>query len=76
MCLQHSTETLTLNHTFCGKAISITHAQFVSVALVIHHASACAVLYCRLWAALLYHTFLHYPTKGTTFGKIITGYKI
>jgi len=72
MYLQRNTVALSLNHTFCGKAVSNTHAECVSVALVIQHKSACAVLYCRLWPVFLYHIFLHYRIKGTIFGKIVT----
>jgi hypothetical protein len=31
--------------------------------------SACAVLYCHLWAVWLYHIFPHYLIKGTIFEK-------
>jgi hypothetical protein len=43
-----NTETPSRNHYYRGKAISITYAECVSVALVIQHEKACAVLYCYL----------------------------
>ena len=34
--------------------MSVTYSECVFVALVIQHASACAILYCHLWPVLLY----------------------
>jgi hypothetical protein len=41
----------------------------VSVALVIRHTNACAVVKCHLWPVWLCHIFLHYFIFDTIFGK-------
>jgi hypothetical protein len=69
MYVQRNIEVRSRNHCCRGKAINITYFECVSVALVIQHASACAVFYCHLWPVWLYHTFTDYLIKGTIFGR-------
>ena len=54
-----------LDHCCCGKAISITYSDCVSVALGIHHAICMRriiLLPCPVWP---YYSFPHYLIKGT-----------
>jgi len=55
-------EACSFNRYCCGKAISITYSECVSVALFIQHAP-----YCHLWPVRLYKIFPHYIIKGTIF---------
>jgi hypothetical protein len=57
------------NHCCCGKAISVTYSECVSVALVIQHAKSMRVLYCHLWPVRLYHILPHYLINGTILRK-------
>jgi hypothetical protein len=47
----------------------------MSVALVIQHGSACAVLYCYLWPVSFCHMFPHYLINCTIFGKKVIEHK-
>ena len=50
-----------LHYKCCrGKAMSITHSEYVSLVSVIQHALRMRLLYCHLWSVWLYHTCPHY----------------
>jgi hypothetical protein len=53
---------LSRNHDGCGKAISITYSECVSVALVIQPSKGFAVFYRHLWPVSLYLIFPLYQT--------------
>jgi hypothetical protein len=76
MYISRNAEALPRTHSCRGKAISITHSECVSAALLSSMQSACAVLYSHIWLVRLYSIFPHYLIKGTTFGKKFTGHKI
>jgi hypothetical protein len=75
MHYKHNIEARLCNHCCRGRAISITYCEYVFVALVIQHAKPCAVLYCHLWPAWLYHVFLHYLINDTIFGRNLSNIK-
>jgi len=52
------------NHCCSGKTITITYSERVSVALIIHYASASAVLYCYYVVSLVFQIF---PRHLTTY---------
>jgi hypothetical protein len=47
----------------------------VCAALVIQHASACAVLYWHMWPVWLYHIFQQYLMNGLIFGQTLLNIK-
>jgi len=47
--------------------MNITYSECVSVALVIQHERACAVLYCHLWPFRPCHVSPHYHTNCTIY---------
>ena len=55
-------------------ATIITYTDCVSVALVIQHASACAVLHCSLWPVRLHQSFLRCLKNVAIFGGKIIGF--
>ena len=56
------------NDCCCGKAISITYSECVSVALVIQHARRmCQIIV--IWPIQIYHVFPHYLINSTIFKK-------
>jgi hypothetical protein len=69
------TEARSRNHCCRGKAIHVTCSERVSVDLVIHMQSACAILYCRLWPLWHYRIFPHYLINGAIFGKKLLSIK-
>jgi len=46
---KHNIEALLHNHHCCGKAISITYSECVSIVLFIQHAMYTSIVYCHLW---------------------------
>jgi hypothetical protein len=59
----------------CGKAIGVTCCECIFVALVNQHANACAMLFCHLCPAWLYHIYPHHFINGTIFGKKLLNIK-
>ena len=78
MCMHQdrpNIEARSCNHCCCEKAICIAYSKCVSVAIVILHQSACAILYCHLWLLQQYHIFRRYRINGTIFGKKLLNIK-
>jgi hypothetical protein len=70
-------EALSRNRCCRGKALSTTHYESVSVALVIPYAKRMRRIILPSLACWLYHIFLHYLINGTTFGgKILIEHKL
>jgi hypothetical protein len=68
-------EARTCNHCCCGKAISITYSECVSVTLVIQHAVRMRHIILSSVACLALPYFSHYPINDTIFGKTLLNIK-
>jgi len=75
-CIWHNIEVLSSNDCCSGQAIRITHSEYVSIALVIQHATVKAVLYCHLWPIWLCRIFQHCLITGMAFWKKVIEHKM
>ena len=62
------------HHCYCGKAISITYSECVSVALFMQHATR--IRHTVISAARLYDIFPYYLIKRHDLREKFTGHKI
>ena len=62
------------DHCCCGKAISFSNSESLSVALVIQHAKSVRGILLYLSSVWLNHIFRHYLINGTISKKIIIEY--
>jgi hypothetical protein len=66
---ERKVEARSRNHFYCGKAISITYYECVSVALVIQHAKRMHRIIFHLWPVRFYSIFPPYLINDATYGE-------
>jgi hypothetical protein len=64
------------NHCCCGKAITITYSECVSVALVIQVAKRMRRIILSSVAVWIYHIFLHHLINDRIYGKKVIEHKM
>jgi len=63
------------NQCCYGKAVNITHSEYVFVDLVILHAKHMCLSYCHLWLVCFYNIFPHYLITVWFLGKKVLNIK-